>query len=53
MNRMLKDVVQMLFIFMVTLVSFGMAMTRLYSYYADMTRLEDSEIEQQPESFNK
>ena len=53
MIRMLKDVLQMLFLFFVILLSFAMAITRLFSYYNGMTRVEDGELEEQPEQFQR
>ena len=53
MGRMLTDVLQMLFIFLVTMLSFAMALTRLYSYYHDMVRIHKKTEEQQPEAFER
>ena len=53
MGRMLTDVLQMLFIFLVTMLSFAMALTRLYSYYHDMVRIDKKSEEQQPEAFER
>ncbi len=52
-NRMLTDVKQMFFMFMVTILAFSMSLTRLFAYYQGMTRIEDGELEEQPDQFAK
>ena len=59
LSKMLEDVFQMLFIFMVTMFAFAVGMTRLLAFYKGMERYEqitENEVKlhkTQPERFDE
>ena len=59
LSKMLEDVFQMLFIFMVTMLAFAVGMTRLLAFYKGMERYEEIDGDKvklhktQPERFDE